>query len=212
MAERYPLFLDLEGRPVLVVGGGPVAARKVAGALEAGARVTVVAPEVCPEIRERADRGDIRWAPRGFEPGDMGGTVLAFVATSDPAVNRRAAREARAQGVWVNAADDPGGSDFHVPAVVRRGALTVAVATEGASPEAAAWVRDRIAELLPPALGELVELARRVREMARAPGAVRRLLEAGVLDDLARGDRDAVNRKVTAALGAGEGAPDREAP
>ncbi len=212
MAERYPLLLDLEGRPVLVVGGGPVAARKVAGLLEAGARVTVVAPEACPELRERIDRGEVRWVPRGFEPGDLEGTVLAFVATSDPGVNRHATREARSRGVWVNAADDPGGSDFHVPAVVRRGRLTVAVATAGASPEAAAWVRDRIAGHLPPALGELVDLAGRVREMARGSGAVRRLLEAGVLDDLARGDRDAVDRKVAAALGAGEGAPDREAP
>ena len=212
MGERYPVLLDLEGRPVLVVGGGPVAARKVAGLLRAGARVTVVAPEVCPELRGCIDRAQARWVPRGFEPGDMDGTVLAFVATSDPGVNRAAAGEARARGVWVNAADDPRGSDFHVPAVVRRGRLTVAVATAGASPEAAAWVRDRIAERLPQAVGELVELAGRVREMARRRGAVRRLLEAGVLDDLVRGDRDAVDRKVAAALGAGEGAPDREAP
>ncbi len=203
----YPVFLDLRGRPVLVVGGGRVAQRKVEGLLAARARVTVVAPRVEPRIRAWARQGRIRWQARGFEPGDLLGTELAFIATSDPDVNRTAAAEAARRGVWANVADDPAACRFLVPAVLRRGRLTVAVGTQGASPELAAWVRDRIDRVLPGCLGELVELARRVREMARGrvDRAVGRLLEAGVAEDLERGDREAVERKVAALLGPGGG-------
>ena len=202
----YPVFLDLKERPVLVVGGGRVAARKVEGLLAAGARVTVVAPRAEARIRAWARQGRVCWQARGFEPGDLAGMELAFIATSDSRANRAAAAEAERRGVWANVADDPSACRFLVPAVLRRGRLTVAVGTQGASPELAAWVRDRIDRALPGCLAELVELARRVREMARGrvDHPVRRLLEAGVLEDLERGDRGAAERKVAELLG-----PDR---
>ncbi len=196
---RYPVFLDLRDKPVLVVGAGRVAVRKVKGLLEAGARVRVVAPEAADEIRGMAASGRLVWVSRGFEPADLEGTVLAFVATSDPAVNRAAAAAARERGVWANVADDPGASDVHVPAVMRQGPVAVAVSTGGASPELAAWLRDRVAEALPRRLGDLAEWARQVRQRAQ-PGAVARLLARGVADDLDRGDREAVDRKVSEVL------------
>ncbi len=202
-SPAYPVFLDLRGRPVLVVGGGRVAARKVEGLLAAGARVTVVAPRAEHRIRAWARQGRVCWRARGFEPGDLLGMELAFIATSDPRVNRAAAAEAERRGVWANVADDPSACRFLVPAVLRRGRLTVAVGTQGASPELAAWVRDRIDRALPGCLADLVELARRVREMARGriDRPVRRLLDAGVAEDLERGDRGAAERKVAELLG-----------
>ena len=167
--------------------------------MEAGARVRGVAPEAADEIRRLAAEGRVAWVCRGFEPGDLEGTVLAFVATSDPAVNRAAAAAARERGVWANVADDPEGSEVHVPAVLRQGPVAVAVSTGGTSPELASWLRDRVAEALPRRLGDLAEWARLVRKKAQ-PGAVARLLARGVADDLDRGDREAVVRKVSEVL------------
>ncbi len=196
---RYPVFLDLRGKPVLVVGAGRVAERKIRGLLECGARVRVVAPGAAEGVRGFAEAGAVEWVRRGFAPEDLDGMVLAFVATSDPAVNREAAAEAAARGVWANVADDPEGSPVHVPAVWRQGDVAVAVSTAGASPELAAWLRDRIAQALPRRLGDLAEFVRRVRQMAQ-PGAVSRLLAEGVADDLARGDRAGAERKAAAVL------------
>lgn len=196
---RYPVFLDLSGRRCLVVGGGRVATRKARELAACGARVVVVAPEASAELAGAAGEGAVVWHRRGFREADLEGTVLAFAAASDPVVNRRVVEAGRRLGAWVNAADDPAAGDFHVPAVVRRGALAVAVSTGGASPTLAAWVRDRVADALPEELGELVELARQVRQNA-PPGALRRLLEDGILEDLGRKDRTAVRRKLDAAM------------
>ncbi len=208
---RYPLYLDLAGRPCLVVGAGAVAERKVAGLLACGARVTMVAPDATPGLAARAGAGELVWHRRGFEPGDVDGTVLAFAATSDPTVNRRVRDAARTRGVWVNVADDPGGSGFHVPAVVRRGAVSVAVATGGASPALAAWVRDRVAEAVPSAVGEVAALARQLRDMARHR-VLGPLLADGLVQDLERGDRRAAARKIRSRAGEVPGwtAPARE--
>lgn len=205
----YPVFLDLRGRRCLVVGGGAVAGRKVQGLLAAGARVRVVAPALGEGLRAQAEASEIEVAERGFEPSDLDGTALAFVATSDPAVNRRVVDEARARGVWVNAAETPEAGDFHVPAVVRRGAVAVAVSSAGAAPALAAWVRDRLAADLPAGLEALARVLGALREMA-PPGrrlsgeAQRALLDAGVLDDLAREDWDAAEEKMVRCFG---GAP-----
>ncbi|NTU59849.1 MAG: bifunctional precorrin-2 dehydrogenase/sirohydrochlorin ferrochelatase [Deltaproteobacteria bacterium] len=201
MAELYPLSLDLSGRRCLVVGGGRVAERKVRGLLGAAARVTVVAPEATPALAELAERGEIGWRARGFEPGDLDGAALAFVATSSPEANRAAAAAARERGVWLNAAEDGRHCDFHVPAVLRRGAVSVAVSTAGASPALAAWVRDRLGSALPAGL----EAAARVLEVVRGlppkgglePGrAARTLLDDGLADDLARGEWAAADEKI----------------
>lgn len=198
----YPAVLRLAGCACLVVGAGAVGLRKARGLLEAGARVRVVAPEACEGVRELDRTGALRWERREFEAGDLEGVTLAFAAASVPSVNRAVAAEAGRRGVWVNAADDPLGSSFHVPAVVRRGPVMVAVATGGTAPALAAWLRDRIGEGLPSGLEELGRLAGRLRP--QGPGAsdrARRLFDSGVLEDLARGDVDAAEAKARAELG-----------
>jgi precorrin-2 dehydrogenase/sirohydrochlorin ferrochelatase len=207
MASPYPIFLNLAGRPCLVVGGGRVAARKVEGLLAAGAEVTVVAPRLVAALREAADRGEVAWRRRPFEPKDLEGIDLGFVATSDPRANRMAAEEARVRGVWLNVADDPTGCDFLVPAVVRRGGAQIAVSTGGASPALAAWLRDHIAGALPEGIDALVEVARGLRRSAprRGGSAFRELFASGVLEDLAAGNWAEADRKVARCFGVAPG-------
>ncbi len=138
----FPVLLDLTGRRCLMVGGGPVAERRITGLLAAGARVTVISPRTTPTLAALAAEGRIELESRGYREGDLAGADLAFVATDAGEVNMAVAREARERGVWVNAADDPAHCTFILPAVVRRGDLTVAVATGGSSPALARAVRE----------------------------------------------------------------------
>lgn len=141
----YPVFLDLHGVPVLVVGAGTVAARKVAGLAAAGAVVRVVAPEVAPQL-ERDDVAELHTRP--YQPGDLDGVRLVVTATGHADVDAAVAADATAAGIWVNAADQPSDCTFILPAVARHGPLSVAVSTDGASPALARRLRDRAAELL----------------------------------------------------------------
>ncbi|HKX05728.1 MAG TPA: bifunctional precorrin-2 dehydrogenase/sirohydrochlorin ferrochelatase, partial [Methylomirabilota bacterium] len=144
----YPLCLEMAGRPCLVVGGGPVAERKVAGLLDAGAWLTVVSPTATESLHAWARADRIRLVEREYTAADLAGHSVVFVATDDERVNAAVARDARAAGLLINAADDPAHCDFILPAVVRRGDLTVAVSTGGASPALARTVRDEIGAFL----------------------------------------------------------------
>jgi siroheme synthase-like protein len=187
----------MAGRRCLVVGGGPVAERKVAGLLEAGARLTVVSPAVTARLADWARAERIRLIGREYAASDLVGHSVVFVATDDGRVNADVARDARAAGVLVNAADDPAHCDFILPAVLRRGELTVAVSTGGASPALARTVRDELDAYLDredyAALARVAADARRtLRDRGmRAPwerwrealgGEVRELVRADSLD------------------------------
>ena len=169
-AFLYPIMLDLQGRPCLVVGGGVVAGRKIEGLLEAGARVTVVSPTLAPAVLDIARDGRLRWRPREYVSGDLAGFALVMVATDDRAVNRRVAAEARERAVWINCADDPERSDFILPSVLRRGPLTVTVSTGGASPMVARLVREELEGVLPADYGTLTEVVAEVRRSLRERG------------------------------------------
>ena len=140
----FPLFVELEGRRCLVVGGGPVALRKAQALADFGACVAAVAPRFCPGWDETTER-----AERPFAPEDLADAALVVAATDDPALNRVVADACRAAGVPVNAVDDPAACTFYFPALVRRGALTVGISTGGRSPAAAAHIRRCIEEALP---------------------------------------------------------------
>lgn len=166
----YPVTLDLQGRPCLVVGGGVIAERKAAGLLDTGARVTVVSPTLSPGLMSLATDGRFAWRPREYAEGDTAGFFLVMVATDDGAVNAAVAAEARAGGVLVNCADDAERCDFVLPAVLRRGAVTVAVSTGGASPIMARLVREEIDAALPAEYGALTDLVADVRVALRRRG------------------------------------------
>lgn len=167
MAFAYPVMLDLTEVPVLVVGGGVVCTRKAEGLAAAGARITVVAPEVRPELAALAT--EVR--RRRFEPADLTGHRLVMTATDDPAVNALVAELATAAGLWVNSADDPSNCTFALPAVTRRGPVVVAVGTDGSSPALARHLRDRIAaEVLTPGIEAVADDLARQRAEFHARG------------------------------------------
>ncbi len=144
MGEYYPVFLDLRGKKVLVVGAGKVALRKVRGLIEAGARVSVVAPEVQPAF----DTLPVKIVRRRFRRSDVRGQALVFAATNDRRVNHAVAETAKGAGILANIADAPEECDFIVPARARRGPLQIAVSTGARSPRLAAELRRRIEEIL----------------------------------------------------------------
>ncbi len=162
----YPVSLVVAGRRCVVVGGGTVAARKVAALLDAGADVVVVAPEVCAEIRDMP----VQVEERPYTAGDLDRAWLAIAATDDPEVNRRVHADGHHARVWVNAADDPAACAFTLPAVLRRGPVSVAVSTGGHSPALAGWLRDQIAAQLGPEIGRLAELLSEARDELQAAG------------------------------------------
>ena len=169
MAFLYPVFLDLDGVAVLLVGGGQIASRKAEGLVAAGARLTVVAPMVLPELAATA--ADVR--ERGYEADDLVGHQLVITATDVPAVNAEVAADARAAGIWVNSADDPENCSFILPAIARRGPLIAALSTGGASPALAGRLRDQIAAsvLTPQAEAAAIDLARQRAEIHAAGGS-----------------------------------------
>jgi precorrin-2 dehydrogenase len=140
----YPIFLDLTGKAVLVVGAGKVGLRKTRGLLEAGAEVTVVAPRCDAGFRSLP----VRWLPRRFRKSDLRGKALVFAATDDRKVNHRVAEEARRLGIPANVADAAGECDFLVPARVRSGDLQIAVSTSGRSPRLAVELRRKLERML----------------------------------------------------------------
>jgi siroheme synthase-like protein len=179
----YPVVLDLHDVPVLVVGAGPVAVRKIAGLVAAGADVRVVAPEIDAQllpgrIRELRRAGSVELRRAGsvelrrrfYEEGDLDGVRLVVTATGVASVDAAVAADARARGVWVNAADQPVDCDFILPAIARQGPISVAVSTDGRSPALAARLRDRIAALLTPDLATLADDLGAERSAIRASG------------------------------------------
>jgi siroheme synthase-like protein len=136
----YPIFLDLKDRRVLVVGAGRVALRKTLGLLEAGARVTVVAPEHLPEF----ERLRVRLVERAFRESDLAGAALVFAATDDRRTNHRIAVAAKGRGLFANIADSAAECGFLVPARVARGRVQVAVSTGGTNPRLSAELRRKL--------------------------------------------------------------------
>jgi precorrin-2 dehydrogenase / sirohydrochlorin ferrochelatase len=166
----YPVLLDLAGRRCVMVGGGIIAGRRVDGLLTAGARVTVISPRLTRTLAALAAEGRIDHEAREYRDGDLDGADLAFVATDAGEVNAAVAREARARGVWINAADDPARCTFILPALVRRGDLTVAVATGGSSPALARAIREELETYLTDDYATLAAIAAEARRQVRAAG------------------------------------------
>ncbi len=180
MTASYPVSLDVEGRACLVVGGGPVAARKALGLLRCGAVVTVVAPAVSAAM---AELSPLTIERRPYAAGEAGAYRLVVTATGIPAVDGAVYADAEAAGVWVNSADDTAHCSFILPAVHRDGAVTLAFSTGGQSPALASWLRARVAAQCGDGLGELADLLGRARRSVHDAGRSTELVDwAGLLD------------------------------
>src|SRR5262245_52993751 len=163
--DLFPVFLKLAGRPVVVVGGGTVAASKLDALLKADADVTVVAPEVHPAIRATA----VRIETRAFQPSDLDGAWLV-VAAATAGVNADVAREAERRRLFVNAVDDPANASAYLGGVVRRAGVTIAISTSGEAPALAGVLREGIDAVLPADLERWTASARAMRARWKAEG------------------------------------------
>lgn len=202
----YPVFLDLRGKHCVVVGSGAVALRKVEGLLEAGAAVTVIAPQpgTLPE--------EVRVLGRAYQPGDLAGAWLAIAATNDAEVNAAVAREAEERGILVNVVDEPLSCSFILPALLRRGALCLAISTGGASPTLARRLREQFEQQFGAEYASLLALLHTLRQQweprARAAnlsdGARRqaweRVLDLPLLAWLRAGEEDAARNAAEGVL------------
>lgn len=164
MSSYYPVFVNLQGKRCLVVGGGEIASRKVQGLLEAGAEVAVVSPRLSKPLARLAAEGVIRHQRRAFREADVAGCALVIGATNQSAVNRAVSEAARRRNIWVNIVDTPDACDFIAPAVVQRGALQIAVSTGGHSPTLAKRIRMRLEGVYGEEYAELLEKLGRERQ------------------------------------------------
>jgi siroheme synthase-like protein len=165
----YPVSLDVTNRRCLVVGAGPVAARKARALVECGAVVTVIARSLSKDM-EALEPSLHSFERRPYRSGDASSFRLVVTATGRPEVDGAVFADAEAAGVWVNSADDPTHCSFILPAVHREGAVTVSVSTGGQSPALASWLRDGIAEQWAGRIGTLALLLGEARDRLRAAG------------------------------------------
>lgn len=187
--DLLPVGLRLSGKPVLVVGGGAVALRKIRLLLRCQPRIVMVTPLSRTELRRMADAGKIAWRKRAYRPCDLTygrRPVAVFACTDSETVNARVAREAGAAGIWVNRADSPNGSTVHVPSIARLGPLTLAIFSGGRAPVFVKYVRQRLERMLGPhvavELNLLAEFRRRLRDRVGSAGRRKRILTRLVQD------------------------------
>ncbi len=147
MCSYYPIFINLENKPVLIVGGGTVAYRKVQTLLEYGAQIRIISPEVGPQLEELIDSKQCLWIPREYTEGDIQDVVIVFSCTDKEEINARVAKEAQTKNTLINVVDDPEKCSFIVPSIMRRGNLSIAVSTAGSSPKVASQIRQELEEL-----------------------------------------------------------------
>jgi len=164
----YPLFADLQKRPVLVVGGGSVAARKIETLLAAGADVSIGAPVLNAELRALEQQGRLRHLPGNYQSSWLDDRILVIAASNDVSVNRQVSLDAQARGMLVNVVDNPQLCNFIVPAIVDRSPIIIAISSGGTAPVLARMLRERFEILLDHSVGRLALLAERARVAVRA--------------------------------------------
>ena len=173
------MLVKLRGRTCVVVGGGKVAAGKIQGLLNHGARVVVVSPRAISSIKQKVEAGVVAWHRRAFSAKDVDGAFLVIAATNSSSLNGAIFRASSARGILCNAVDDPEHCDFFYPAVLRRGALQIAISTSGYSPALSARLRRELERQFGPEWGAWVEHIGRLRRelLQQEMGAPRRRRE-----------------------------------
>ncbi len=230
--DYLPLFLDVKNRPCLIIGGGAVAARKVAMLERARAAITVIAPKISVALQQRVDDGTITWQRKKFSEQDLQGYQLVMAATDDRRINAKVAACCRRRGILVNAADDSKNCDFILPSIIDRSPVQIAVSTGGASPVLARMLRTKLENSTPAAYGQLAKLIEDHRLEVKKKfisvdqrrkfweqllqGPVAELVFAGQLqgaqkllqETLAKADEKALPQGEVYLVGAGPGDPD----
>lgn len=230
--EYLPLFFDLKQQPVIVIGGGDVAARKISLLRRAQARVTVVAPQLCASLAERVAAGELTHLAADFAEAQLAGQQLVVAATDELTVNQAVSAAAKARGLAVNVVDQPELCTFIFPSILDRSPVVAAVSTGGAAPVLGRMLRARLETMIPAAYGELAALAREFRAPVKAKltsmgarrrfweqvmdGAVAEAVYAGKMDQaralmqasLAQATDCELDRGEVFLVGAGPGDPD----
>jgi precorrin-2 dehydrogenase/sirohydrochlorin ferrochelatase len=207
----YPIFLKIEGRAVLVVGGGEVGARKVETLLRCGARVGVVSPALVPWLEEKVQEGTVQLVGSEYDERQLHGRSLVIAATDDGELNSRVASDAARRSLLCNVVDSPTEGDFIVPALMRRGSLTLAISTDGQSPALARKIREDLEERYGEEYADLLHLlgAVRVRLLSASKDSrlnkerFERLVRSPLVDLVRRRDRDGIERILREVLGQG---------
>ncbi len=203
--RTHAVFLRLDGRRCVVVGGDPVAEGKAVECAAAGARVTVVAPEITPGLAERHAAGAVAWEARGYRPGDLAGAMLAYAVTRDPGMISRLRDEAARERVLLNVVDVPDACSFYAGAVVDRGDLRIAIGTGGSSPGLASRLRREIETHVGPEYAPFVAILGAVRRhLDGAPDRIAvmsSLLDSPLLELVRRDDRGAIDRLLAEVAG-----------
>jgi precorrin-2 dehydrogenase/sirohydrochlorin ferrochelatase len=200
----YPVFLDVRERKCVVVGGGHVAARKAEALFEAGACVTVISPDLCDDLKEHHASGTISFIRGEYTADILQGSFVVVAATDDMDVNRRINADCRARNIIINVVDVPELCDFHVPAIIRKGDITVAIGTGGKSPALSRHLRLLLQDSIGAEYGELLDILGQWRDTVKekVPGQKRRhalwlkIIGSSVLDDLRAGRLDTAAQTV----------------
>ncbi|MFP7299610.1 NAD(P)-binding protein [Neobacillus niacini] len=195
MNSNYPIIVRLDGKKAVVIGGGRVAERKVTRLLGTGALITVISPIATDELKRLASIGLIRWRVKSFSKEDLEGAFLIFAATNDNVVNQTI-KEAASEQQLVNMADDPDGSDFHVPSHFQRGRLSISVSTGGASPTLAGKIKEQLESQFDEQFEDYVEFLfsarQRILQEVKEPSRKREILSAIVSEEFLKSpDREA---------------------
>ncbi len=193
----YPIFLDIEDRDVVIIGGGPVCERKAETMMKYGARVTVVAPEFTDQIAQWAKSGALEIRKKKYEPGDLDGASIVIASTDDEEVNTQVAEDCRKRKIPVNVVDVTHLCEFIVPAIVEQGSIQLAVSTGGKSPALARTLKEDLQKFVGPEYAEINDLLGTLRPSAKKvlPTDVDRkrffdgIIALGVVDMVRRGKR-----------------------
>ncbi len=192
MKALYPIFLKLDQKKILVVGGGFIAAQKIQSLLDTGCYLTVISPCICKEIQCWVLEKRLQVKKREFQTSDLQNIDVVFAATNQPHTNEKIRKEANKKKILINAVDDPENCDFYVPSIVRRGPLAIAISTQGECPGFAKLVRKKIEKMIPAIYGDfavfLGHLRRNVKMVCsdnkRRQSVTKEMLYDGILEEL----------------------------
>ncbi len=204
MKALYPIFLKLDQKNILIVGGGFIAAQKIHSLLDTGCIITVVSPCICKEIQYWASDNRLAVIKREFQTRDLQNIDVVFAATNEPRTNEEIRKEANKKKILINAVDDPENCDFYVPSIIRRGPLAIAISTQGECPGFARLLRKKLEKMIPTIYGDFLVFIGQLRRNAKnvctdtklRQSVTKEMLYDGILEELDKKPLQEVQDKV----------------